>query len=318
MSIGSPPTMRAALLHGPGDLRVQTIDAPSVRAGELLIRLEACGICPTDVRKYRIGTERYPLNLGHEWVGHVMALGDGTDGWRVGDRIYGDTYAGYAELATITVEPEPWSAGPVRLPEGLPLERAVFVEPLADCLHAVRDRAAVGADQRVAVVGAGQMGLQLCAAAALEGAHVTAVEPLEARRRLAPEFGAEETVDRLPVGPFDVVILSVGVSELVEPALLACAPGGRVVLFAGFGDAGRGEIDLDLLHYRELMLTGSEWVGTPPDQRRSRYQEAIELLAAGMVPVERLVTSRCGLDGLHAAFDDLAALRGLKTVLVFE
>jgi L-iditol 2-dehydrogenase len=310
--------MRAALLHGPGDLRVQTMNAPDAGAGELLIRVEACGICPTDVRKYQIGTERYPLNLGHEWVGRVTELGDGTDGWRIGDRVYGDTYAGYAELATIAVEPGPWSAGPVRLPDDLPIERAIFVEPLADCLHAVRDRGAVEPGQRVAVVGAGQMGVQLCAAAALGGADVTAVEPLEARRRMALEFGAEETVDRLPAGAFDTVILSIGVHELLEPALLACVPGGRVVLFAGFGDAARTEVDVNVLHYRELTLTGSEWVGTPPNQRRGLYEEAIELLVAGRVPVERLVTSRCGLDGLRDAFHDLAALRSLKTVLVFE
>ena len=309
--------MRAALLHGPGDLRVQDVPVPAPDGGELLIRLEACGICPTDVRKFTIGTDRYPLNLGHEWVGRVAGLGDAVDGWQVGDRVYGDTYAGYAEFATMPIEPEPWSAGPIRVPDGLAIERAVFVEPLADCLHAVHDRALLKAGERVAVVGAGQMGLQLCATASLAGAHVTAVEPLEDRRRLAADFGADDAVDRLPDGPFDAVILSVPLPDLVEPALAACGAGGRAVLFAGFGDAARTELDLNLLHYRELVLTGSEWVGTPPNQRRERYAEAIELLAAGRVPVERLVTSRCGLDDLPVAFEDVVAHRSLKTVVVF-
>ena len=91
-----------------------------------------------------------------------------------------------------------------------------------------------------------------------------------------------------------------------------------MVLFAGFGDAARTELDMNLLHYRELVLTGSEWVGTPPNQRRERYTEAIELLVAGRVRVERLVTSRCGLEDLPVAFDDVVAHRGLKTVVVFE
>jgi L-iditol 2-dehydrogenase len=308
--------MRAALLHGPGDLRVQDVPVPSPGSRELLIRLEACGICPTDVRKFTIGTDRYPLNLGHEWVGRVTGLGADADGWRIGDRAFGDTYAGYAELATIAIDPEPWSAGPIRLPDDLALERAVFVEPLADCLHAVHDRAAVAAGERVAVVGAGQMGLQLCAAASSAGAHVTAVEPLDDRRGMAAAFGADDAVDTLPVSSFDVVILSVPVPDLVESALGACAAGGRVVLFAGFGDAARTELDLNLIHYRELVLTGSEWVGTPPNQRRDRYEQALDLLVAGRVPVERLVTARCGLDDLTGAFADLRELRGLKTVLM--
>jgi L-iditol 2-dehydrogenase len=307
--------MRAAFLHGPGDLRVESVPVPEVGAEELLVRVEACGICPTDVRKFEIGTDRYPLNPGHEWIGRVVV--SDVDGWSAGDRVYGDTYAGYAEFAAIPVESPEWSAGPVRLPEDLPLERAIFVEPLADCLHAVRDRAQIEAGDHVAVVGAGQMGLQLCAVASLGGARVTAVEPLEERRRLGSEFGATEAVERLTDGPFDAVILAVGRAELVEPALRASGPGGRVVLFAGLGENSRAELDLDLIHYRELVLTGSEWVGTPPNQRRERYGEALELLVAGRVPVERLVTSRCALDELPAAFQDVSALRGLKTVLVF-
>jgi L-iditol 2-dehydrogenase len=308
--------MRVAMLHGPGDLRVQDVPVPAPGARELLIRLVACGICPTDVRKFTTGTDRYPMNLGHEWVGRVAGLGDGVDGWQIGDRVFGDTYAGYAELATIAIDPEPWSAGPIRLPDSLSVDKAVFVEPLADCLHAVHDRAAVSTGERVAVVGAGQMGLQLCAAASSAGAHVTAVEPLDDRRALAADFGADEAVDRLLEGPFDAVILSVPLPDLVEPALGACAAGGRVVLFAGFGDAARTELDLNLIHYRELVLTGSEWVGTPPNQRRDRYEQALELLVAGNVPVERLVTARCGLDDLPAAFADQRELRVLKTVLM--
>jgi L-iditol 2-dehydrogenase len=307
--------MRVAFLHGPGDLRVESVAVPEVGEGELLVRVEACGICPTDVRKFEIGTDRYPLNPGHEWVGRVEV--SDVDGWSPGDRVYGDTYAGYAELAAIPVVPLGWSAGPVRLPDELPLERAIFVEPLADCLHAVHDRANIQASDRVAVVGSGQMGLQLCAVASLAGARVTAVEPLEERRRMASEFGATDAVERLTDGPFDIVILSVGRADLVEPALRACAPGGRVVLFAGLGEVPRAELDLDLIHYRELVLTGSEWVGTPPNQRRERYGEALELLVADRVPVERLVTSRCGLAELPAAFRNVSALRGLKTVLVF-
>ena len=311
--------MRAARLHGIGDLRVEELPDPVPAAGELLVRVEACGVCPTDVRKYLLGTTgRYPVNPGHEWVGHVEALAKDVVGWEIGERVYGDTYAGYAERAVLPVKPGPWSHGPLRLPEDLPLERAIFVEPFADCLHAVIDQARVEPGQRLVVVGGGQMGLQLVLAGALEGAEVELVEPHDERRGLGVELGAHEAVSDLSDvwGKADAVILSIGVGALVERCVELTSPGGRVVLFAGFGDASRAELDLDRLHYEEIAIVGSEWIGAPPNQRRARYAAALDALYSGSAPLERLVTGRCGLDELEEAFADVQALRGLKTMVV--
>jgi len=108
-----------------------------VEVSELLVRIEACGVCPTDARKFAIGVNdgQYPFNPGHEWVGRVAAVGGEVTGWELGARVYGDTYAGYAEYATIAAHPGDWSRGALAVGE-LPVERAVFVEPLADCLIA--------------------------------------------------------------------------------------------------------------------------------------------------------------------------------------
>jgi L-iditol 2-dehydrogenase len=311
--------MRAARLHGIRDLRVEDLPDPVPGAGELLVRVEACGICPTDVRKYLHGSgDGYPLNPGHEWVGRVEALGDGVEGWSLGVRVYGDTYAGYAELAVLSTEPGEWSHGPLRLPEELPLGRAIFVEPFADCLHATVDQARVGTGERVVVVGGGQMGLQLVLAAALAGGEVTLVEPHDERRALAAGLGAVDAVPDVSEVPGRVaaVILSIGMSSLVEKCVELAAPGGRVVLFAGFGDAPRAELDLNRLHYDEIALVGSEWIGAPPNERRTHYAAALDALVSGRAPLERLVTRTCGLDELEQAFADVRALRGLKTVLV--
>jgi L-iditol 2-dehydrogenase len=311
--------MRAARLHGVRDLRVDDLPDPAPAPGELLVRVHACGVCPTDVRKYLQGTtDGYPLNLGHEWVGDVEALGVGVEGWEIGQRLYGDTYAGYAELAALPVEPGPWSHGPLRLPEDLPLERAIFVEPFADCLHAVIDQAHIERGQRLVVIGGGQMGLQLVLAGVLGGAEVLLVEPRDERRGLGLELGAHEAVSDLADvwGKAEAVILSIGVGALVERCVELAAPGGRVVLFAGFGDAARAEVDLNRLHYQEIAVVGSEWIGTPPNQRRAHYAAALEALVSGRAPLERLVTGRCGLDGLEDAFADVQALRGLKTMVM--
>jgi L-iditol 2-dehydrogenase len=311
--------MRAARLHGPGDLRVEELPDPVPGEGELLVRIEACGVCPTDVRKHLLGTsDGYPLNPGHEWVGRVVAVGSGVRGWAEGERVYGDTFAGYAELATLAVEPAAWSHGPLRLPDDLIVERAVFVEPLADCLHAVLDQGEVHEGMRVVVVGGGQMGLQLVLAVVLTGADVTLVEPLEERRSLGVELGAHRAVPDLADvdGEADAVILSIGIATLVEPCTRVAGAGGRVVLFAGFGAEPRAELDLNRLHYEEIAVVGSEWIGVPPHERRHHYETAGDLLASGRAPLEKLVTGRCGLDGLEAAFADVRERRGLKTILV--
>jgi 2-desacetyl-2-hydroxyethyl bacteriochlorophyllide A dehydrogenase len=316
--------MRTARLHGIEDLRIDMLDVPVPAAGELLVRIEANGVCSTDARKYQVGVNdgTYPFNPGHEWVGRVEAVGSDVSGWSVDDRVYGDTYGGYAELTTIPVEPGPWSCGPTRIPEDIPVERAVFLEPLADCLHAVIDQGRVQEGQRVVVVAAGSMGLQMIAVACRAGARVVAVEPQAERRELARDFGAAEALD--PAAwvaghegrGADVVIVCAGDPDLVAPAVAACATGGRVVLFAGFGDRPVVPVDLNELHYREIALVGSEWIGSPPNQRRERYDDAARLLTSGELRLEQLVTARCSFQDLEAALIGRSAFRVLKTVFV--
>ena len=205
------------------------------------------------------------------------------------------------------------------MPADLDAVRATFVEPLADCVHAVRDQALAGAGSRICVVGAGQMGLQIVAVAAGDGCAVTVVEPHPERRELALAFGARAAVGAESLAEAadgcDAVILTIGAAALVAPCIGAVAPGGRVVLFAGFGDAPEATLDLDVIHYREVSLVGSEWIGTPPNQRRERYADALGLIESGAVPVERLVTAECGLDGIADAFAAVREQRGLKYVL---
>lgn len=292
--------------------------------GELLVRVLANGVCATDSRKFEVGVNdgEYPFNPGHEWVGAVVEAGIGVDGWTVGDRVYGDTYGGYAEFTTIPVEPGPWSCGPTAIPDDLPLERAVFLEPLADCLHAVHDQAEVRPGDRVLVIAAGPMGLQVVAAAARAGASVAVVEPIEQRRELARSMGAsvtfgsdawQEAVQDWSGGDgVDAVLLMLGAASLVQPAIEVCAPGGRVVLFAGFGDRPEARLDLNRVHYREIAVVGSEWIGTPPHQRRERYADALQLLQE--LRLEELVTDRCGFDGIATAIAERGSLKALKTV----
>jgi L-iditol 2-dehydrogenase len=175
-------------------------------------------------------------------------------------------------------------------------------------------------DDRVAIVGAGSMGLQMTAVAARAGARVLVVEPRADRRALAERFGADLTVDAsgwpraaAEWGPPDAIVVTLGRGEIAAEAVRACAPGGRVVLFAGFGDQGVAPVDLNALHYREISLVGSEWVGVPPHQRFERYEQACSLLAD--LALEELVSDEIGLGQVEATLQAVRDQRILKAVL---
>ena len=319
--------MRAARLHGIKDLQLEELPVPRPGPGELLVRVEACGICATDARKYAIGVSggEYPFNPGHEWVGVVEETGPGADPWAPGDRVYGDTFGGYAELALVPARPRGWSCGATRIDPAVPAERAVFLEPLADCLHAVHDQARIAAGDPVLVFSAGPMGLQIIAIASRIGARVLVVEPIAERREIAQAFGAQQAVSpedwrgaaqAFTAGNgFAAAIIAVGKAGLVSQAIEAAAPGGRVVAFAGFGEEPAAVIDMNRIHYGEVELVGSHWVGTPPNQRLDRYAQARDLLASADLELERLVTRVIGLGQVEDALAGHADHRGLKTVL---
>lgn len=316
--------MRSARLVGIRAMQIDDVPIPQPQAGEIQVRIEACGVCATDSRKYEIGLNdgHYPFNPGHEWLGEVSAIGCGVTTFNIGDRVYGDTYGGYADYATIPVTPAEWSRGPMLLPSGLDVRRAIFIEPLADCIHAVRDQARLTPGQKLVVIAAGVMGLKIIADAARMGCEVMTVEPLADRQAVARQFGASvvatpgtwvETARSWTDGAgADAVILTIGNPDLVMPCIKAAKPGGRVVLFAGFGNRKEAVIDLNDIHYREIEVIGSEWIGTPPNQRRHRYDEALEFLMDARFPFDSLVTSTCGFGTLEAALVARQGYAGLK------
>lgn len=321
-------TMRSARLVGIRQIQIDRLPVTPPQAGEIQVRIEACGVCATDSRKYEIGVNdgHYPFNPGHEWLGEVSAIGSGVKGFRVGDRVYGDTYGGYADFATIPVDPIDWSRGPLLLPRDLDRRRAIFIEPLADCIHAVRDQARLEPGQKLVVIAAGVMGLKIIADAARLGCEVMAVEPLAPRQAAARTFGAslvtgpenwaEAAADWTGGRGVDAVILTIGNPDLVMPCVRAARPGGRVVLFAGFGNRKEAVLDLNDIHYREIALIGSEWIGTPPNQRRHRYDEALDFLLDARVPFADLVTSTCGFATLEQALVARQGFTGFK--IMFE
>ena len=225
----------------------------------------------------------------------------------MGERVYGDTYAGYAELAVLSTDRQPLvarrrSRSPTTCP---PIARSSSSRSPTACTPSTT-RPGSSAGDRVIVLGAGQMGLQLAAVARRSQAPTctwssrtrSAAATLGARRsaRLGRGGLAEAGAHGAPASA-DGVVLSIGDPDLVAPCIDALAPGGRVVLFAGFGDRAEATLDINRIHYQEIAVVGSEWIGDAADQRRERYAEAPGLLA-GDARARAPGHAHCDLDGI--------------------
>lgn len=290
--------MRAALLHGPRDLRVQEVPDP---LGEVLVRVEAATTCGTDVKMWRHGHRAlpdYPCAFGHETAGVRLDTGERV---LVSDSVACEVCApcragrpqicreprwvlgGFAELIAA---PE-GALHPV--PDGLAPAGAAMAEPLGAAIHAVgRGSAAPGA----AVLGGGPMGLMLARLLVLDGRTVTVADPHAERRAQAERLGARATED---LEPHDLVFEAVGRPSTWRAAVTATAPGGVVVLVGGCPPGSDVELPSAPLHYDELDLRGSF------HHSREEIDEALQLLASGALPWEDLAGETVGLDQLAAA-----------------
>ncbi|MGA1237737.1 MAG: alcohol dehydrogenase catalytic domain-containing protein, partial [Limisphaerales bacterium] len=183
-----PKTMRAVVYRGANDLRLEELPVPRIRSGELLVRVEVCGVCPTDIKKIQYATVAPPRVFGHETAGTIVQVGRGVEGWRVGDRValhhhvpcldcHHCRHGAYAQCATykrtgITAGFEPAGGGyaeyvrvmsfvlpgVVKIPRGNSFEEGAMLEPVNTVLKAVR-RLRVLEGDRVMVMGQGPIGL---------------------------------------------------------------------------------------------------------------------------------------------------------------
>lgn len=217
-------TMRAGVYRGAGRVALEQVPVPAIAAGELLVRVAACGICGTDVKKIQHGFVAPPQIFGHEIAGTVVAAGEGAR-FCAGDRVitfhhipcgacfycerglfsqcatykktgvtagFDPNGGGFAEFVRIM----PWVAqrGVIAIPSGVSFEEATFVEPVNTCIKAV-EKARVAAGETVGVIGQGPIGLMLLMLARRAGARVLTSDPMPARRARSVAYGAVACVD---------------------------------------------------------------------------------------------------------------------------
>lgn len=326
--------MKAALLFGLQDLRLVDAPIPKVGPKSVLIRVDACGICPTDIRKYHTiysGKLNLPENLGHEFVGTVIEVGEEIKNISQGTRIVGDGFAGYAEFALLdlSIEPPLHIPDPLVIPQDVCDNAATFIEPLACCLHATIDRANLSEGQTVLIVGGGTMGQLLTITAKNIGAKVILSEPYQLRREMALSLGAERVIDpqkddlvksvlALNDGkPVDVTILTIGNPKSVQECIDIVKPCGRVVLFGRFPHGAKIEIDSHRIYRDEIQVLGSYWVGGANScANMNHYRKAMDLLIEGFAPVEKLVSGVFPLSKIHQAFNAAASMDTFKIIVI--
>jgi len=297
--------VRAALLYGPEDLRIEEVPEPE---GEVIVQVQAATTCGTDTKMWRHGHRilgSYPCAFGHETAGVRADTGERV---LVSDSVAcgacAPCLAGRAQIcrgpiwvlggfAEFIAAPE---AALHRIPDGLPAHAAAMAEPLAAAVHAV-DRGSDATD--VGIVGGGPMGLMLAALLIAQNRSVSIADPHPERRAQAERVGAraaESLAER-----HELVFEAVGRPGAWRDAAAAALPGAVVVLVGGCPSGSEVTLDPGPIHYEEFDLRGTF------HHDRADVDRALAALADGTVPWEMLLGGTISLEELQEA---LAAPNG--------
>ena len=325
--------MKAAVYVSPGHLEVKEIFTPRPGPGQVLVRVKYCAICGSDVHRFRDGVMIEGGIMGHEYSGAIAEVGEGVTRWHVGDRVVGGggtppastpphpslaprfSYrdyslalqppGGFAEYVLL----DEWR--PLPIPDGVPDEAACMTEPCSVAVHATR-LSGIRLMDRVAVIGAGPIGLLCIQAARAAGARSIFVsEPVPLRRNAALKMGAAIVIDPLAkdvvrevvtltdgVGP-DVVFETAGAGPSLQQSLEMVRREGTVVA-AGVA-------------WHPVPVTSGDWFGREVRMKAiygslpAEWQYSLELMKAGKFNMQPLLTGNAfvPLDNIQEAFEGL-------------
>jgi len=344
--------MKAVRLLGPNDFKTQEIAKPEISDDEILLKMKSTAICGTDMRiltgKKTRGV-RYPSTIGHEICGIIDQVGKNVQGYTAGEKVavanvipchscamclsghenacmnrkalayeFDGGFAEYVLIPKICID----SQNIVKLPDSVSFEEGSLIEPLACCLHGIKNTC-IKMNDVVLIEGAGPIGLMHLQLAKLAGARKVIVsEPNEFRRGKAEKLGADLLVDPTKedlkevimketnkLGA-DAIILAIGVPPIVNQAFQLCKRNGYVCLFAGFAEKSTVTIDPNLIHYNEIKVTGST------AYTRQDYREAAELVKNGKINMKEIVTHKFSLDQFQEAYETCKSGSGLKVCIV--
>ena len=330
--------MKAAVFHGPRDIRFEEIDKPILAAGEVLLKVGACGICGSDLHTYRHGMFLQlgsPIDsgrvLGHEFSGEVVEINGDVPGVSIGDRVTTVGMGGNAEYIRISAE---MATTLVPINDDISYVEAATTEPLATSLHAANLGAAADGETHV-IIGAGIIGLGILQCIkAHSTAKVIVVDLSDKRLAKAAELGADQVInvrdsaltevlsgDHLisenllsgTTGGVDVVYDCAGMGKnasgpsVLEQALSIVRQNGKVVIVAVFEQ----DITLD---YNIIVRKGVQVHGSWAWEM-DEFIESARLIASGKIDRKPLVSHTFALEQASEAYEtQLVAEEAIKVV----
>jgi L-iditol 2-dehydrogenase len=348
--------VKAALLYGREDLRVEERPVPEIGAGEVLLRVKAAAVCGTDIRMYRHGARgvgrRKPLILGHEVSGVIELAGRGVSGYREGDRVTiapnmgcgtcdqcvsGNTqlcagyqafgisidggFASYLRVPVAAVAQGNIAA----IPDGVGFEEAALAEPFS-CVYNGFLRCAITPGNRVLIIGAGPIGLMHAKLARMAGAAAVILNDLS-EDRLAAGLKAEGSLigiagDESLKGRIDELTSGKGVDVCIIACPAAAAQQAALELTGingrvlFFGGLPEGKSIVPL----DTNLVHYKQLAISGTSRSSliQFRQALRLLGGGRVRLKDLITGTFPVEGIGKAFDLVMRGVGLKNVIVFD
>jgi L-iditol 2-dehydrogenase len=327
--------MKAAVFYAPKDLRLEERDIPTPRKGEVIVKVDASGLCPSDVRIYKIGSSsvKPPITLGHEFVGRVHEIGSEVQGFEKDDKVNvaADAYCGRCRMcqrahentceniltfgynvngahADYVLVPQRFveRGGIFLLDDHIDTEEATMTEPLACSLNTIETLGA-GPDKTIAVIGDGPMGLLHVALAKLYAVEkIMLIGLVDRKLRLGKELGATDLIDAKgdPEKAVldatngigsDIVVVTAVMPQTIAEALRMVSRHGCVSIFGGTPKGAKAEFEPNLIHYNETSLTGSFGYSY------AQYTRASKIVATQKIPLKKLISHRFKLDQIHDA-----------------
>jgi L-iditol 2-dehydrogenase len=339
--------MRVARWYNNSDVRVEELPVPDIGPGETLVRIEACGICGSDVMEwYRI--DRAPLILGHEIGAQIVKTGEGIEECTEGDRvaiahhvpcnsckyclsghhtvcetlrttnIFPGGFAEFARLPGIVAD-----QGVFKLPDEISYREATFIEPLACVLRGIR-KAGFTSGSTVMVIGSGITGLiYIQLARALGASKVFAVDINPYRLDMAKRLGADDVFsandnvqerlkDKNSGYLADTVILCTGAASAVKQALESLERSGTLLFFAATGPGVEVPFSVNDTFWRKDVTLTTSYAASPAD-----YREALELISKGIINTDLMTTHVLPMSEVQEGFR-LVAEAGVSIKVIIE
>jgi len=345
--------LKAAVLHGQDDIRIEEVDMPKIGDDEVLVRVKATGVCGSDIpRVLGTGAHFYPIILGHEFSGEVVEIGKNVSNVQVGDKVAGAplvpchkcidclrgyysqckhysfigsrTFGSWAEYVKMP------AINAVKLPNEVGFIEGAFMEPITVALHGLFVMDFKGGSD-VAIVGMGTIGLlALQCAMALGAKNIYAFDIDDEKLKIAKEYGAYCCINTGEKGfkdkiweathgrGFEQVIETAGV-EFTEKLSLEIAANKGNVMFIGTPSKAISlePREFEYLNRKELTVRGS-WMSYSAPFPGKEWELAAYYLKTGQIKVDKLIDRKIAMEDIASAFDDLKIPGKVKGKILME